>query len=113
MLAILDKPWAQALIGFVLICSLAFIYTTCGGPKPELSQKQEGAVRATIATNQQQTGRDTARAQAAAASGATHYAAGTAYAGVATILHQQTKPHAKPTPSDTAAARLQRELSGY
>jgi len=62
-------------------------------PAPPLSPAAENAVKAAITSNQKQLGTDTTRARAAAASGATNYEAGKAYATVATTIHQQAQPH--------------------
>jgi predicted lipid-binding transport protein (Tim44 family) len=80
---------------------------------PPLSPAKQKTTEAAIASDQKQVGADTTKAKATAASAATTYEAGTAYAGLGKVLHQQSKPHAKPNLSDTAAERLQRYLSGY
>lgn len=114
MTAFLKKYWQYALIAGVLLTVAAWGVFHKDAPAPPLSPAEQKATEKQVAADQKQVGIDTTRARAAAASGATNYRAGQAYATVATILHQQSKPHAKPTPSgDTAAKRLQRQLANY
>lgn len=110
---LLKDYWLPIVAGLALLALAAWVMYT-PQPPPPLSPAAENAVQATITRNQERAGRDTTRAKAAAASATTNYQAGKAYAAVGAILHQQSKLHAKPTPSgDTAASRLQRQLAAY
>jgi hypothetical protein len=115
MIQLLKAKWPIVLIVVVLLSAAAWGIFHKDAPAPPLSPAQQKATEKGIAADQKQVGNDTARAASAAASGTTNYAAGQAYAEVGKVLHQQSKPYAKPTPvaSDTAAARLQRALSKY
>jgi predicted lipid-binding transport protein (Tim44 family) len=109
----LKTYWWAILLALLLLGGLYWLLQK-PVPPPPLSPAAEKAARAAIEQSQQQVGRDTTRAKAPAASAATNYEAGSAYAQVGKVLHQQSKPHAKPTiPSDTAAERLQRFFSSY
>lgn len=110
---LLKDYWLPIVVVLALLAlAIWVVYTP--QPPPPLSPAAEKAVQATITHNQARAGRDTTRAKSAAASATTSYQAGKAYAAVGAILHHQSKPHAKPTPSgDTAASRLQRQLAAY
>jgi len=113
MIQFLRNNWQMVCIAAVLLAVAVWALLHQPLPAPPLSPAAQKAVEAAVASHQKRAGADTLAARRAAAAAQPAYEAGAAYAGVAKILHQQSKPHAKPTPTDTAAARLQRLLSGY
>ena len=107
--------WILAGLAVALLVALALICThqkdadTSGA----LTKEQVQATTEQIAAARQQAIQKTTAAASATASASTSYEAGKAYADLGNVLNKQTKPHAKPPVSDTAAAELQRFLSAY
>lgn len=116
MTTLFSKPWFLAVLAAAFLAALVLIWThhkdaDAGGT---LTKAQAAATEAQVASDLKQAGQKTTAAASASASASTSYEAGKAYADLGKVLNKQSKPHAKPTPSgDTAARRLQRQLTAY